>query len=420
MTTLSYNKSHNKMSKNRLVKLIILFINLTLVSGCISFTVVENSKSNWVGTWGAAQQLVEPHNNPPEPGLSYNTLRQIVRVSIGGDALRLHLSNEFSKSSIKLNMVTIAPHIENSTIDFYIQEKLKFNNQHNVEIPPFESITSDPIKFNLTPNSRLAITIYFDETPDDLTGHPGSRTTSFLLEGDNHLSQTFKNSVETDHWYVIKGIDVPLVNQSASLVVLGNSITDGRGSGTNKQNRWTDILSEELLKNPATEKIGVLNMGIGGNCVLKGGLGPTALNRFESDVLSQSNVRWLIILEGINDIGGINNAEDAPLVASDLINAYKKMIDLAHMKNIKVYGATILPFAKSFYDNEYRQNARGIVNEWIRTSNSFDAVIDFDKMMQNPVDPKTILPDLHDNDFLHPNEKGYEKMGRSIDLNLFK
>lgn len=408
------------MSKNKLVKLIILFINLTLVSGCISSTAVRNSENNWVGTWGAAQQLVEPHNNPPEPGLSNNTLRQIVRVSIGGDVLRLHLSNEFSKSSIKLNMVTIAPHIENSTIDFSIQEKLKFNNQHNVEIPPFERITSDPIKFNLTPNSRLAITIYFDETPDDLTGHPGSRTTSFLLEGDNHLSQTFKNSVETDHWYVIKGIDVPLVNQSASLVVLGNSITDGRGSGTNKQNRWTDILSEELLKNPATEKIGVLNMGIGGNCVLKGGLGPTALNRFESDVLSQSNVRWLIILEGINDIGGINNAEDAPLVASDLINAYKKMIDLAHMKNIKVYGATILPFAKSFYDNEYRQNARGIVNEWIRTSNSFDAVIDFDKMMQNPVDPKTILPDLHDNDFLHPNEKGYEKMGRSIDLNLFK
>ena len=408
------------MSKNKLVKLIILFINLTLVSGCISSTAVRNSENNWVGTWGAAQQLVEPHNNPPEPGLSNNTLRQIVRVSIGGDVLRLHLSNEFSKSSIKLNMVTIAPHIENSTIDFSIQEKLKFNNQHNVEIPPFESITSDPIKFNLTPNLRLAITIYFDETPDDLTGHPGSRTTSFLLEGDNHLSQTFKNSVETDHWYVIKGIDVPLVNQSASLVVLGNSITDGRGSGTNKQNRWTDILSEELLKNPATEKIGVLNMGIGGNCVLKGGLGPTALNRFESDVLSQSNVRWLIILEGINDIGGINNAEDAPLVASDLINAYKKMIDLAHMKNIKVYGATILPFAKSFYDNEYRQNARGIVNEWIRTSNSFDAVIDFDKMMQNPVDPKTILPDLHDNDFLHPNEKGYEKMGRSIDLNLFK
>ena len=421
MTTLStYNKSPNKMSKNKLVKLIILFINLTLVSGCISSTAVRNSENNWVGTWGAAQQLVEPHNNPPEPGLSNNTLRQIVRVSIGGDVLRLHLSNEFSKSSIKLNMVTIAPHIENSTIDFSIQEKLKFNNQHNVEIPPFESITSDPIKFNLTPNSRLAITIYFDETPDDLTGHPGSRTTSFLLEGDNHLSQTFKNSVETDHWYVIKGIDVPLVNQSASLVVLGNSITDGRGSGTNKQNRWTDILSEELLKNPATEKIGVLNMGIGGNCVLKGGLGPTALNRFESDVLSQSNVRWLIILEGINDIGGINSAEDAPLVANDLINAYKKMIDLAHMKNIKVYGATILPFAKSFYDNEYRQNARGIVNEWIRTSNSFDAVIDFDKMMQNPVDPKTILPDLHDNDFLHPNEKGYEKMGRSIDLNLFK
>ena len=401
-----YLKATFKMSKNRFVSSVILFASLILISGCISLKNKDLFEDSWVGTWGSAQQLVEPHNNPPEPGLSNNTLRQIVRVSIGGDALRLHLSNEFSKSSIKLNMVTVAPHIENSTIDLSAQKKLKFNNQHTVEIPAFESITSDPIKFNLTPNSRLAITIHFDETPNDLTGHPGSRTTSFLLEGDNHLSQTFENSVETDHWYVIKGVDVPHVKESASLVVLGNSITDGRGSGTNKQNRWTDILSEELLRNPATEKVGVLNMGIGGNCVLKGGLGPTALNRFESDVLSQSNVRWLIILEGINDIGGINKAEDAPIVANDLINAYKRMIDLAHEKDIKVYGATILPFAKSFYDNEYRQNARDIVNDWIRNSNSFDAVIDFDKIMQNPDDPKTILPNLHDNDFLHPNDRG--------------
>ncbi|NLZ94501.1 MAG: SGNH/GDSL hydrolase family protein [Bacteroidales bacterium] len=408
------------MSKKIFLQALILLTNLFLLTGCTDTKDKNNYSDNWVGTWGAAQQLVEPHNNPPEPGISNNTLRQIVRVSIGGDVMKIHLSNEFSKNPLKINMVTIASHIDKSTIDLSSQKEIKFNNLNRVEIPPYKSVTSDPAKFKLQSDSRLAITIYFDETPTDLTGHPGSRTTSYLLEGDNHLLQSFENGVKTDHWYVIKGIDVETSSHSSSIVVLGNSITDGRGSGTNKQNRWTDVLSQELLKHPKTKNIGVLNMGIGGNCVLKGGLGPTALDRFENDVLKQKNARWLIILEGINDIGGINNAEDAPIIANDLIKAYKRMIDLAHMKNIKVYGATILPFAKSFYDNEYRQNARDIVNNWIRNSNSFDAVIDFDIMMQNPDDPKTILPDLHDNDFLHPNEKGYEKMGKGIDLNLFK
>ncbi len=407
------------MTKNNLIAIVFL-TNLFLLSGCVSLKNKGSFENNWVGTWGTAQQLVEPDNMPPELGLSKNTLRQIVRVSIGGELLRVHLSNEFSVSPLKINSVTIASPVEGSTINLSTQKELNFNSLKNITIPARGDVVSDPVKFNLIPNSTVAITICFDETPSDLTGHPGSRTTSYLLKGDNQLTGTFEEGVEMDHWYIIKGIEVDSPAGSAAIVILGNSITDGRGSGINKQNRWTDILSEKLLKNPETKNIGVLNMGIGGNCVLKNGLGPTALNRFQNDVLSHNSIRWLIILEGINDIGGINKAEDAPMLAQELIDAYKHMVDVAHQNNIKVYGATILPFAKSFYDNEYRQNARKIVNKWIRNSNYFDAVIDFDKIMQNPNELDTMHPDLHDNDFLHPNEEGYKKMGESVDLNLFK
>ena len=154
--------------------------------------------------------------------------------------------------------------------------------------------------------------------------------------------------------------------------------------------------------------------------MLRGGLGPTALNRFDADILSQSNVKWLIISIGVNDIGGIRNAADAPKIVDALKNAYITMIEKAHAKGIKVYGATVLPFAKSFYDTDFRLEARDQINEWIRTSGKFDAVIDFDALMRNPDDVATILPDVHTGDFLHPNEAGYDKMGKYIDLQLFK
>lgn len=390
-----------------------------LLQGCLPLKMVLDKNKIWVGTWGTAPQLIEPHNMPPAPGLSNNTIRQIVRVSIGGDVLRLRFSNAFSKGPVELASVAIAQPVEGSLIDMSTQKVLIFNKNKSVTMAPGGEVLSDQVDFDLKPGSLLAITIYFGVTSPDVTGHPGSRTTSFILPGNNISSFDFAGAVKTDHWYVINGIDVLTSGSAKAIAILGNSITDGRGSGTNKQNRWPDILSERLLKNPETRNIGVLNMGIGGNCVLRGGLGPTAIDRFDRDVLSQSNVRWLIILEGINDIGGIRNPESAEKIAQELINAYDDMITKAHAQNIRVFGATILPFAKSFYDTEFRQSARNIVNEWIRNSGRFDAVIDFDKIMRNPNDIKTILLDMHDNDFLHPNEAGYEKMGNSIDLSLF-
>jgi lysophospholipase L1-like esterase len=266
----------------------------------------------------------------------------------------------------------------------------------------------------------LAITICFGQTSPDVTGHPGSRTTSYILAGNHTSPIDFAGSVRTDHWYIINGIDVKAPKTAAAVAILGNSITDGRGSGTNKQNRWPDILSERLLKNENTRQVAVLNLGIGGNCVLRKCLGPSAIDRFERDVLKQQSVHWLIIMEGINDIGQTPDSAAASQVAKALVAAYGKMIDAAHAEGIKVYGATILPFGKSFYYTDYRETARTNVNNWIRNSGRFDAVIDFDKALQNPEDTLSILPAAQSGDFLHPNEAGYKMMGEAIDLKLFE
>ena len=375
----------------------------------------------WVGTWGTAPQLVEPRNMPPAPGLSNNTLRQVVCISIGGESLQVRFSNKFSKSPVTMDAVQIAVSKGGSAIDKSTIKELKFNGMPEITMDPGTAVTSDPVSFDLEPRMEVAITISFGETSPDVTGHPGSRTTSYLLAGNHTSPDTdFTDAVKTDHWYIINGIDTEAPKSAAAVAILGNSITDGRGSGTNKQDRWPDILAMRLLKNPHTQQIGVLNMGIGGNCVLRGGLGPTALDRFDRDILKQYGVRWLIILEGVNDLGGTRGKSAADQVAKDLITAYDKMINEAHVQGIKVYGATITPIKKSFYYADYRETARDSINKWIRTSGRFDAIIDFDKAIRDPNDTLSILPEAQSGDYLHPNELGYQMMGKAIDLSLFE
>lgn len=398
---------------------VVLFCLLVSCSSLGKKENFNNINEKWVGTWATAPQLVEPNNLPPYPGLSNNTLRQIIRVSLGGNKIRLRLSNVYSKDSLFINAVSIAVSSDSCQVIPSSITKLTFGGKKGIVLSPGSDIYTDPVNFKLKSNSLLAITIFYGKTTKSLTGHPGSRTTSYLLRGDQTENTVFENAVKTDHWYSIMNIDVKTEKSASAVAVMGNSITDGRGSGTNKQNRWTDILSQRLLANPSTENIGVLNFGIGGNCVVRGGLGPTALSRFDYNILNQNGVKWLIILEGINDIGGIKKAEDAPIMAKELIEAYQIMIDKAHARGIKVYGATILPFAKSFYDAPFRQEARSTVNKWIRTSGKFDAVIDFDRLMESS-EPGVILPDMHDKDYLHPNQEGYKKMGEFVNLDLFK
>lgn len=398
--------------------IVIAALGLLLFSCSILKPHKSQPKQSWVGTWSTAPQLVEPGNMPPAPGLTNNTLRQVVRVSLGGDSLRVKFSNEYSQSPVTINAVQIAVSKGGSNIDASTITALKFNGSPTVTMNPGTAITSDPVAFHLTPRMDVAITIYFGHTSQTVTGHPGSRTTSYILPGNKVSLIDFTGSVTTDHWYVINGIDVKAPENLAAIAIIGNSITDGRGSETNQQNRWPDILSERLLKNPSTQHIGVLNMGIGGNCVLKNCLGPSAISRFERDILNQKGVRWAVVFEGVNDIGGASDSNVAQ-VASDLIEAYKKMIVLAHVKSIKVMGGTIMPFKNHSYYTPARDQARNTVNEWIRNSGAFDGVIDFDKTMQDPLNPSTMLPSIQ-SDYLHPNAAGHRMMGESVDLELFK
>jgi len=372
----------------------------------------------WVGTWSTAPQQMRSNDMPPSPGLTNNSLRQVVRVSIGGSTLRVKFSNEFSTSAVIMKSVQIAVSGGGSNINASTSKELKFNSTPQVTMDAGNTVTSDPIAFKLAPGMVLAITINFGQTSTTMTGHPGSRTTSYLLTGNMTPNNDFTGAAETEHWYCINAIDVQAPSTTGCVAILGNSITDGRGTTTNLQNRWTDILSERLLANRSTKQVGVLNLGIGGNSVVAGGLGQPGALRYDRDILNQSGVRWAIVFEGVNDIGAIRTSESAVKTTNNLIDAYKLMIDKAHNKNIRIYGATIPPFKGNSYYNQYSDSSRNAVNEWIRHSGNYDGVIDFCKTMADPQDT-TRITTSYQNDHLHPDAAGYKKMGESIDLKLF-
>ncbi|SDO07584.1 Lysophospholipase L1 [Prevotella communis] len=389
----------------------------TLLFACLLTAGIALAKGHWVGTWGTAPQLVERHNNPPAPGLTNNSLRQIVQVSIGGKKVRLKLTNEFSKepTEIKAIELSIAKTAGSSSeINEASTVSLTFNGKQSVTIPAGGMIVSDAVKFPIGNRENVAITIHYGQTSSSVSGHPGSRTTSYLKEGN---TTDFTGAIRTDHWYNIQTLEVEASSKAGAVAILGNSITDGRGSTTNEQNRWADVLSRRLLANKATNKIGVLNMGIGGNCVLRGGLGPTGKDRYHRDLFGQEGVKWIILFEAVNDLGSSWNGVQT---AERIIDVYKEIIDEAHQKGIRVYGATITPFKGNNYYSADHEKGRSTLNEWIRTTNQLDGIIDFDQAVRNPQDLEAMQKEfLFENDWLHFNAKGYETMGSSIDLNLF-
>jgi len=391
-------------------KTVLLFI-------CLLTAGVVLAGGHWVGTWGTAPQLVERHNNPPAPGLANNSLREIVQVSIGGKKVRLKLTNEFSKEATEIKAIELSiakTSGSSSEIDEKSTVSLTFDGKPSVTIPAGGQIVSDAVKFPIGNRENVAITIHYGSVSPSVSGHPGSRTTSYIKEGN---TTDFTGAVRTDHWYNIQTLEVEAPKKAGAVVILGNSITDGRGSTTNEQNRWADVLSRRLLANKATSKVGVLNMGIGGNCVLRGGLGPTGKERYQRDLFGQEGVRWIILFEAVNDLGGSRNGVET---AQRIIDVYKDIITQAHEKGIRVYGATITPFKGNNYYSPDHEKGRSTINEWVRTTDLLDGVIDFDKAVRNPEDPEAMQKEfLFENDWLHFNAKGYETMGSSIDLNLF-
>lgn len=369
-------------------------------------------KKHWVGTWGCAPYAVASANTPPSPYIANNTLRQIVRVSIGGDSVRVKFSNSTCATSVTMNKVNIAVQTGGSVIDASTITQLKFSDNASVTMSAGSTVTSDPVAFNLTPNMRVAITIYYGQAAStaDMTGHVGSRTDSYILAGDQTASATFSGATVVAHWYTISAIDVLAPSTAGCVAVLGNSITDGYGLSGGLQNRWTDKFSELLLSSPGTQEVGVLNLGIGATNVSGTGA-TTGAARYQQDVLNQSGIKWAIIFYGINDIGG-------SVSASTITAAYQKMVTDAHAINIKVYGATITPVNGSSYFSTAHEAVRSTVNAWIKTPGNLDGYIDFDSTIRDPSDT-TKLQAAYSNDWLHPNAAGYKLLGESIDPKLF-
>ncbi|MGB6688720.1 MAG: SGNH/GDSL hydrolase family protein [Terracidiphilus sp.] len=375
-------------------------------------------KNSWVGTWSCSPQLVETRNMPPAPGLAGNTLRQIAHVTLGGQQIRLRFSNEFGNAPLSLVSVHIALPAEPGAIRADTDRTVNFGGQPAVSIPSGALMFSDPVGLPLAPLSDIAVSIQFGQVPEDVTGHPGSRETSYLSAGNQVSSATLPSPVATDHWYVLDGIDVATQGKAGALVTLGDSITDGRGSLTNQNTRWPDDLARTFAAGKKTANVGVLNEGIGGNRILQDGLGPNALSRFDRDVIGQTGIRWLIVLEGVNDIGTAKAAAGpgAPsTVAADVILAYKQFILRAHAHGVRIYGGTITPFAGSSYANASTLRDWDAVNDWIRTCNQFDGVIDFDKAVRDPRNPEQLDPAADSGDHLHPNSEGYRRMAAAVD-----
>jgi len=389
-------------------------------AGCVaSASTARPQAEPWVATWATAPQLTESRNMPPAPGLAGNTLRQALRVSIGGSRLRVHWSNEYGRSPMVIRAARLARSRGGGAIDPPTERALTFDGKPEVSIPAGQVAVSDPVAFELEPMADLALTVGFGDVPPDLTGHPGSRTTSYIQPGNTVSAQSMAAGVETEHWYAVTGIDV-VAPAAAAVAILGNSITDGRGSTTNGNDRWPDMLSRRLRADPATRQVAVLNLGTGGNCVLRPCLGPAGAGRFRRDILDQAGVRWVIVLEGVNDIGGARGAAASDSVARGLIAAYQQMVEQAHARGLRIYGATITPFGGSFYASPDHQAAWATVNQWIRTSGVFDAIIDFDAVLRDPADPTRLRPEADTGDHLHPNALGYRLMGEAIPLTLFR
>ena len=421
---------HRKPSPMIQAREFVAVLPLVLAAICApgqSFAQTASSQV-WVASWEASQQVPEPQNALPADDLRDATVRQIFHLSVGGSPLRVHVSNAFGTEALHVTSIHIARPLSpsSSAIDPASDRPLQFAGKADVTLPPGAEFISDPLDDAVAPLSDIAVTFHLDAPPATETSHPGSRATSYYAHGDLVSAPALPDARHVDHWYQISEIDVQSTPGAAAIVALGDSITDGHGATTNGNDRWTDVLAARLQSSASTRDIGVSNQGIGGNHLLTDGLGPNALARFDRDVLAPAAVRWLIVFEGVNDLGvlprngEVSPAEHAALVQR-VIAAYEQIILRAHAHNLRVYGVTITPYAGSTYyhPGPLSEADRQAVNQWIRAAGHFDAVIDFDAVVRDPQHPDQMLPADDSGDHLHPSPAGYKAMGNAIPLDLF-
>mgnify|MGYP002673040754 FL=1 len=387
----------------RLLVLLMVFCALSTVS----------SAQNWVGTWATAPQTVVRSFMPYNNCMTNRSVRQVVKVSIGGNVIRLKLSNIYSMQPVEIRSIYIAHAKDSFAIDAKTAQYFKFGNSYKTVIPAGKQIVSDALKFNLRNLERVAITINYTSAPEVPTVHMGSRTTSYIMKGVTNAHSNFAKAFRENHWYNISGIDVyTMSNNMSAIAIIGNSITDGKCSTDNAQNRWPDVMSEMLqLKHKITNQ-GVLNLGIGNNRVtVPGGFGALAKERFDRDILMQNGVKKVIIFEGVNDIGAAKSGS-SETVARQIIESIQGMMKKAKARKMKVYLGTITPFKGAGYYTHFHEAARLYVNDWIRSqAKNVDGILDFAKLLQDPNDDRRMKREYASNDWLHPNPTGYKAMG---------
>ncbi|MEE0149017.1 MAG: GDSL-type esterase/lipase family protein [Segatella copri] len=368
---------------------------------------------NWVGTWATAPQTVVKSFMPYNNCMTNRSVRQVVKVSIGGDVIRLKLSNIYSMQPVEIRSIYIAHAKDSSDIDAKTAQYFKFGNSYKTVIPAGKQIVSNALKFKLRNLERVAITINYTSAPEIPTVHMGSRTTSYIMKGVTNAHSNFAKAFRENHWYNISGIDVyTMSNNMSAIAIIGNSITDGKCSTDNAQNRWPDVMSEMLqLKHKITNQ-GVLNLGIGNNRVtVPGGFGALAKERFDRDILIQSGVKKVVIFEGVNDIGAARSGS-SETVARKIIESIQGMMKKAKARKMKVYLGTITPFKGAGYYTHFHEAARLYVNDWIRSqAKNVDGILDFAKLLQDPNDDRRMKREYASNDWLHPNPTGYKVMG---------
>jgi lysophospholipase L1-like esterase len=387
------------------------------------------ARDRWIATWAAspAPQLAdESQMRAARLMFDRQTVRQIVHTSLGGGSVRVRLSNAYGRKAVQIGAAHIAVRAKGGSVVPGSDRVLTFSGRPGVTIPPDAVVLSDAVPLAAPSAGDLAISLFLPEATPGAGIHYAAQQTSYIGPGDLTGAASFPETTTITSWVFLAGVDVLAPEASSTVVAFGDSITDGARSTVDANRRWPNVLAERLLK----KKIAVVDAGIGGNRILHDAsanirFGVNALARFDRDVLMQPGVRYVIVLEGINDLGhpGSSAPASETVSAEDLIAGLKQTIERAHEHGVKVFGATITPFEGTVFNGYFtpeKELKRKAINAWIRTSKAFDGVVDFDKALRDPQHPDRILPAYDGGDRLHPGDAGYKAMGEAVDLALFK
>jgi lysophospholipase L1-like esterase len=393
--------------------------SLILALAVVSAQPLLAKPQKWVGTW-ASSPLLDAHAKPAEEVLTGTTLREVVHVSIGGEMVRVRFSNLYGTTPLMIGAAEIAQTLKGADTVAGTGKALTFHGTPSVSIPPGALAVSDPIPFKFAPLSDVTVSFYLPSPSGPVTEHQLGVATSYHAQGNAVSSATLNAPTTLTSWEYLNGIDTLAADRAGAVITIGDSITDGAKSTPDTNQRWPDELARRLQADPKFRDLAVLNEGISGNKLLRDGAGPNALARFDRDVIAQSGGKYLLILEGINDIGRLHDFPDSGLTAADMIFALNQMIVRAHAHGIAVIGCTLTPYHGAGYYTENGEAIRKAVNDWIRNGGAFDGVVDLEAAVRDPNHPDTFLPADDPGDHLHPNDAGYKAMGDAIDLKLFK